>query len=103
MINYKDFLNRLEFEFEKYKIINTIFLTIQVSMNNYNSRSLQDFFQKQIGMMTFNAMTLKDAFEKMGIWLKEHEITMVLLEYDPNGNGRQLDFKSFEKDFNEFA
>ena len=67
MVNYSDFLTRLEFEFEKYKIINTIFLTIQVSMNNFNIKSLQEFFQrldKSGGMLrSFDAKTLKDAFE----------------------------------------
>ena len=40
MFNYQDFLNKISFEFEKFKTIDYIFLTLQANMTKLNVSNL---------------------------------------------------------------
>ena len=45
-MDYRDFLQKLTFEVEKYKIIDYLFLTIQATMSKLGVSQLYDFFAK---------------------------------------------------------
>lgn len=45
MVNYVEFMQSVSFEFEKYKLINMIFATLQAAMARAGARSLRDLFQ----------------------------------------------------------
>lgn len=45
MVNYDEFMKSVAFEFEKYKLINMIFATLQVSMQRTNVPTLKDLFK----------------------------------------------------------
>ena len=46
MFNYQDFLNKVTFEFEKFKTIDYIFLTLQANMTKLNAADLNQLFKK---------------------------------------------------------
>jgi hypothetical protein len=40
--------------------------------------------------------------EKLSIQLNAEELSCLLIEFDPTGQGRDLDVAEFENDFNKF-
>jgi hypothetical protein len=45
---------------------------------------------------------LKTLMEKLSIQLNAEELSCLLIEFDPTGQGRDLDVAEFENDFNKF-
>ena len=46
MVNYDGFMQSAGFEFEKYKLIDMIFVTLQAALLKFGSTSLRDLFSK---------------------------------------------------------
>lgn len=88
-INYNEFLSKLEFEFEKYRIIDFIFVTLQAAMQKLNATNLYDLFSKFDvgGMRQFDKTTLNKTLTNLGMYLSQFEYDMVILDYDQQGSG----------------
>lgn len=107
LVNYKEFINTLKFEQQKYIIFNTVFSALQGSMTQYKARSLRELFtamQPQFqNMPQIDINILENVIKNgSGIYLKQTDLQMIVLEYATAYNPNSIDFQAFERDFQEF-
>ena len=48
MMNYEEFIRTITFEFEKYKLIDMIFVTIQAASKKVGTLTLRDLFTRAL-------------------------------------------------------
>ena len=81
MMNYEEFMKALGFEFEKYKLLDIIFLTMQAALQQVRVPTLKDLFGKvSPQMVNYNLPYVdKDTFQNVlkaagGVLLKPYEL-----------------------------
>lgn len=104
MVSYVDFIRTATFEFDKYKLLDVIFKTLQEVMAALNVQTLRDLFSRlsPFSAPTIDKPTLDNVLKTVsGVQLQAYELDMVVLEYETATRGI-IDFEQFDRDFREF-
>lgn len=104
MVNYNDFIRTASFEFDKYKLLDLIFVSLKEAMAALNAQTLRDLFSRlsPFSSPTIDKPTLDNVLKTVsGVQLQSYELDMVVLEYETSTRGI-IDFEQFDRDFKEF-
>jgi len=96
MVNYNDFIRTASFEFDKYKLLDVIFVTLQEAMAALHAQSLRDLFSRlsHFSAPTIDKPTLDNVLKTVsGVQLQGYELDMVVLEYEKTATRGVIDFE----------
>ena len=105
MVNYIEFIRSSGFEFEKFKLIDVIFLAFQEALSATRAATLKELFSRlqPLSQPQIDKPTLDNVLKTVsGVQLQPYELDMVILEYESTKGRNMIDFDAFDKDFREF-
>lgn len=81
-MNYLDFIKSAKFEEEKHKLLDTIFMTLQVALTSANVANLRDLFARVQQYQQLDRQTLENVLRQCGgVQLQKWQSDLVVMEY----------------------
>ena len=81
-----------------------IFDRLNQDMQKNREKSLTALFarelrEKEYNLKTISARDFENALHKMKVYVEDHELKLIVWEYDPQGKAKEVDMNEFQKDF----